>query len=128
MDLYRVILDGYKSRNPFSPESEKSKTTIAINKSQDYESVISTLKNMRSCNTTSKTSMLSGPSGMGKTHRAEQILSLIPNVIKHKNYKGKNLRFTQLTWVKIDCPGGTEKGLCLYFFAMLDYLLENTGG
>lgn len=130
MDVYRIIFDGYKSRSPLSADGELIKNTLAINKTKgyDYEHVIEILKDIRTCNTTSKTSLLSGPSGTGKTHRAEQILSLIPNIVRHKKYKGKNVRFTQLTWVKVDCPaGGSEKGLCLYFFAMLDYLLNNHG-
>ena len=130
MDLYRIICDGYKSRSPLSAEGEMTKNTLAINKNKgfNYDQVIEVLKEIRTCNTTSKTSLLSGPSGTGKTHRAEQVLSLIPNIMRHKKYKEKNVRFTQLTWVKIDCPaGGSEKGLCLYFFAMLDYLLNNQG-
>ena len=128
MDLYRIIFDGYKSRSPFSADGERVKTTLAVNKGKDYEAVVHILREMRTCNTTSKTSMLSGPSGTGKTHRAEQILSLIPNVIRHTKYKKKKVRFTQLSWVKIDCPaGGSEKGVCLYFFAMLDYLLGLSG-
>lgn len=54
-----------------------------------------------------------GISGVGKTTSVQNALSLFPQVISHKSYRGKPFEKEQLVWLKVDCPGdGTPKGLC----------------
>lgn len=62
---------------------------------------------------------LIGCSGSGKSTTLYRILSLYPQVIYHENYN-----FTQLVYLKIDCPhDGSLKNLCLHFFKAIDVAL-----
>ena len=123
-DITDLILDSYVSRIPESVEYNKHQTKLAIgSKTNKMEYLY-----RNSCLTFSKTGLLSGISGIGKTFITESILSLIPNVIFHSNYKGRKIRFAQVTWMKIECPpSGTIKGICLSILAMFDYLLGLKG-
>ncbi|MBW4473286.1 MAG: ATP-binding protein [Stenomitos rutilans HA7619-LM2] len=65
-----------------------------------------------------------GISGVGKTTAIEAILSLYPQVILHSHYHDRDFSFTQIVWLKLDCPfDGSIKGLCLNFFQAVDDLL-----
>jgi hypothetical protein len=65
-----------------------------------------------------------GTGGNGKSSSVENSLLLLPQVINHKNYQGKDLILKQLVWLKIDCPqDGSPRGLCLAFFAAVDEVL-----
>lgn len=65
-----------------------------------------------------------GLSGIGKSTAIERVLSFYPQLIKHQEYKGKPFQFTQISWLKLDCPfDGSLKGLCMSFFSELDRLL-----
>jgi hypothetical protein len=65
-----------------------------------------------------------GISGVGKTTSIEAILSLYPQVILHSQYHDRDFSFTQIVWLKLDCPfDGSIKGLCLNFFQAVDDLL-----
>lgn len=54
-----------------------------------------------------------GISGVGKTTSVQNALSLFPQAVCHKSYRGIPFEKDQLVWLKVDCPGdGTPKGLC----------------
>lgn len=62
-----------------------------------------------------------GVSGVGKSTAVESILSLYPQVIQHKEYHGKPLPMTQISWLKLDCPHDGSRGeLCYRFFKAID--------
>lgn len=62
-----------------------------------------------------------GVSGVGKSTAVEKILSLYPQRIVHTRYRETPLAFTQLVWLKLDCPhDGSLKQLCYQFFYSLD--------
>ena len=62
-----------------------------------------------------------GVSGVGKSTAVEKILSLYPQRIVHTKYRERPLAFTQLVWLKLDCPhDGSLKQLCYQFFYALD--------
>lgn len=62
-----------------------------------------------------------GVSGVGKSTAVESILSLYPQVIRHREYHGKPLPMTQITWLKLDCPHDGSRGeLCYRFFKAVD--------
>ncbi|WP_096202054.1 ATP-binding protein [Bacillus sp. FJAT-45350] len=65
-----------------------------------------------------------GLSGIGKSTAIERVLSFYPQLIKHHEYQGKPFIYTQISWMKLDCPfDGSLKGLCMSFFSELDRLL-----
>ena len=65
-----------------------------------------------------------GVSGVGKSTAVESVLGLYPQVIEHREYKGKPLPVTQLVYLKLDCPhNGQLGGLCYSFFEEIDRVL-----
>lgn len=65
-----------------------------------------------------------GFSGVGKTTALNTILSLYPQVIFHNHYRRQDFSFTQVVYLKLDCPfDGSIKGLCFSFFVAMDRLL-----
>ena len=67
-------------------------------------------------------------SGTGKTRSIRSILSLTPQVIQHKNYKGKRLAQTQITWLSLDAPiNGSPQGFLLRAFSSIDKALGISG-
>lgn len=65
-----------------------------------------------------------GVGGMGKSTSVENILFLYPQVIVHAKYQNKDFVYTQLVWLKLDCPrDGSTKSLCENFFLTVDDIL-----
>lgn len=72
--------------------------------------------------------MVTALSGSGKTRSIRSILSLTPQVIHHRNYAGKRLPRTQITWLSLDAPiNGSPRGLLLRAFAAVDRALGTSG-
>lgn len=125
-------MDTYVYRNPLSPEHIKHLTSLSIQNRKNPEEIKLKKKYLftprKVCLTCTKTSVLMGITGGGKTFMIESVLSVIPNIIYHNRYNNLPINFAQITWMKIDClPSGSEKGICLQFLATLDYLLGHTG-
>ncbi|MTK10635.1 MAG: ATP-binding protein [Clostridiaceae bacterium] len=117
--ISRLLRQGYLARNPYNPNYIRS-----INKQRKslYNNVeINCNENFRS---TASSFTIVGTSGVGKTTSLNRVLSALPQVIVHNNYKGNNLSLYQLVWIKLDCPfDGSTKGLCLDFFSKIDSVL-----
>jgi hypothetical protein len=65
-----------------------------------------------------------GPSGVGKSFSVERVLSLTPQVIHHNRFRKRDFTYSQLVWLKLDCPfDGNPRGLCLQFFKSVDGIL-----
>jgi hypothetical protein len=65
-----------------------------------------------------------GVSGGGKTTATEACVNLFPQIIQHSQYGGKPFTWTQLVWLKLQCPfDGSTKGLCMNFFQAVDNLV-----
>lgn len=70
---------------------------------------------------------LCGMSGLGKTIALSRILALYPQVIFHSQYRGQAFPFTQVVWLKLDCPHNSSiRGLCDKFFIEVDRVIGNT--
>ncbi len=70
---------------------------------------------------------LCGMSGVGKTTALSRILSLYPQVVYHRHYRDQSFPFTQIGWLKVNCPHNSSvKGLCDRFFAEVDRVLKVT--
>lgn len=115
-----LMRQGYLARNPFNREYihflHESGRAI-INKQANYIQQ-STFK------TTASTGTLIGFSGMGKTTTVNKVLSHMPQVILHNQYKGTVFSQIQLTWLKLEAPHNASlKALCLQYFMKLDEIL-----
>jgi hypothetical protein len=67
---------------------------------------------------------LTGVSGTGKSTSLSYSLLAYPQVIFHSRYREKEFPFTQVVWLKLECPAkGSTKSLCLNFFQVIDVIL-----
>jgi len=110
----RMIRLGYQARNP-----------AIIGFWGDVQARVQSLGTVRQSPRSTATGFtIIGISGVGKTTSIEAILSLYPQVILHNRYRDHDFSFTQIVWLKLDCPFyGSIKGLCLNFFQAVDDLL-----
>lgn len=118
--IHSLLLQGYLARNPFDPAYKRYLNETGkqiINRSFD----INSRQNFR---TTAGCGTLIGFSGMGKTTSVSRVLSNIPQVIVHNEYRGQHFNQIQLVWLKLDAPSTSSlKALCLQFFMRVDELL-----
>ncbi len=113
----RLIRAGYVGRNPLDlgywPETKRRLYLMKQN------SVFSSIPRVPIQGFT-----LIGISGIGKSRAIASILSLYPQVIQHNEYNGKRFTWTQLVWIKLECPPDSSiSGLCHDFFHQVDRLL-----
>ena len=120
--ISRAIRQGYLHRNPIRP-----KEVMRIHESYQAIKRGEVLKHYQT--ETKQTALgftIIGLSGIGKTTAIEKVLSFYPQIIKHHEYHEEPFIFTQICWLKLDCPfDGSLKGLCISFFAELDQLFHS---
>ena len=115
-----LIRQGYISRNPFN----KSYTRYINNTGESIINKNFNIDANKNFRTTVQSGLIIGVSGMGKTTTVQRVLSNIPQVIIHKQYKNTQFPQIQLTWLKLEAPAnGSIKALTLQFFHKLDQLL-----
>jgi len=118
--ISRAIRQGYLHRNPMKREE-------VMRMHESYQAIKEGkfLKNYQSeAKRTAAGFTIIGLSGIGKSTAIERILTFYPQLIKHRDYKGQPFIFTQISWMKLECPfDGSLKGLCISFFSELDRLL-----
>ncbi len=117
-----LIRVSYRDRNPTTTEfwKEVNRRVELIKK----ETRSQYPKNRTFHSTFASGFYIVGISGIGKSQTIEQILRTYPQVIYHNRYKERNFTYTQLVWLKLDCPfDGSIKGLCFNFFQIIDNLL-----
>ncbi|QHA90172.1 ATP-binding protein [Bacillus sp. N1-1] len=118
--LSRAIRQGYLHRNPMKKES-------VMRTHESYRAIKEGkfLKNYRTGEIQTATGFtIIGLSGIGKSTAIDRVLSFYPQIIAHQEYDGTPFTFTQVVWMKLDCPfDGSLKGLCTSFFTDLDRLL-----
>ncbi|PKN50218.1 MAG: ATP-binding protein [Deltaproteobacteria bacterium HGW-Deltaproteobacteria-16] len=117
----RMIRNGYLARNPLSAEwirqIQAGFPDLDWNRGSSYPYT----PTIRS---TAAGFSIIGASGVGKSTLIESILSLLPQVIIHREYNGSPFDQQQLVWLKLDCPyDGSARGLCSSFFHAIDRLL-----
>jgi energy-coupling factor transporter ATP-binding protein EcfA2 len=111
--ISRMIRQGYLGRNPLSPSYAKSLIC-------GHEDIKNPKKDWKNSSLPTGLTFI-GPSGCGKTSTITRILELYPQTIVHSNYSGKDFNFTQLVWLKLECPfDGSVKGLVNSFFLAID--------
>jgi hypothetical protein len=116
-----LIRVGYVSRNPLSAAFWKELDVRFAELDQywnQYE------PRQRQLSSTTPGFNIIGLSGIGKSASVLRVLSLYPQVIHHNRYREQNFTYSQIVWLKLDCPfDGSIKGLCNGFFQMVDDLL-----
>lgn len=119
--ISRILRMGYTMRNPLTPKYVRELNN-------GYKDILNeqiTLSNGENYVTTSSGFSLIGVSGMGKSTILSKLLSTMPQVILHSNYRGRPFSMTQLTYLKLDCPfDGSLKALCLEYFLCVDRILS----
>jgi hypothetical protein len=116
-----LILCGYIDRNPLTASDIRLRTTIGENAQKGaYDDSLNLTFGM----TSAPSCVITGISGASKTTTARSVLSLIPQVIQHKEFEGQPFMQKQLTYVSFDCAATkSPKALALSFFAAVDKVL-----
>lgn len=118
--IQSLLLQGYIARNPFDAEYKRYLNETGkqiINRSYD----INSRSNFR---TTAGAGTVIGFSGMGKSTSTNRVLSNVPQVIVHNEYRGQHFNQIQLVWLKLDAPATSSlKAICLQFFMRVDEIL-----
>lgn len=127
--IYMALTDGYKDKNPFNPENVRRKCNIR-RKYFNYDIDISKFYIDDDMDddiyTTSSGLCVFGISGGGKTVSINKILNLLPQSIRHTQYKNHPLVENQIVYIKLECPtDGTIKSLCNAFFNKLDEIIDD---
>lgn len=115
--LSRMIRAGYVGRNPLDlgywGQTERRLHLL------EEDTIFSSTRRVPTQGFT-----LMGISGTGKTRAIECILPLYPQVIQHNEYRGRRFTWTQVVYLKLDCPhDGSISGLCHDYFHQMDLLL-----
>ncbi len=114
--ISRVVRDGYIGRNPVANDHWRA-----------VDQRVETIMNaggipLRTSNVNGFS--IVGMPGTGKTTGVERILQTYPQVVHHQTYSSQSFSRTQLTWLKLTCPGDSSiKALCLDFFRDVDGIL-----
>jgi hypothetical protein len=112
--ISRLIRNGYIMRNPVHPRYRTN-----------MEEGLDALIRRGPRHGPRATGMLvAGISGAGKTTGLEAVLYIYPQVIEHSEYRGRPFPFTQVVYLRLECPADSSvRGLCLSFFNAIDDLL-----
>lgn len=114
--ISRLIRQGYIGRNPLNP-------MYASTMIQGHEAILSK-SNTWFNQAIPRSFTIIGPSGVGKSTAVAKILELMPQVVVHSEYREREFNFTQLVWLRLECPhDGSVKGLVNQFFISVDGLL-----
>lgn len=115
--ISRLIRQGYLSRNPLS--SSYSATLVS-----GHKNITSPVDQSWFNDSIPRGFTIIGPSGIGKSTAIAKILNQFPQVIIHSTYQNQDFNFTQLVWLRLECPhDGSVKGLVNQFFISVDRLL-----
>lgn len=111
-----MIRQGYVGRNP----TDGSLHTHMQNGYERVQTGDLDVFRFEHAKSTARSLSLIGCSGCGKSSTLTRILATYPQVIYHEK-----LNFTQIVYLKVDCPhDGSLKSLCYHFFDAIDGLLQ----
>jgi hypothetical protein len=112
-----LIREGYVARNPIAAEFWQKFRSRAEHQRDNGNARV----RVRS---SAPGMTIMGISGGGKTTATEAAIGLYPQLIQHSIFQGRPFTWTQVVWLKLQCPfDGSTRGLCLNFFQAIDELL-----
>jgi hypothetical protein len=115
--LATTLRDAYVARNPLASIDRQRRHALATN-GRDGLPFPSDWKS------SARGHLMIAVSGMGKTTFARAFLLRYPQVIRHTEYKGQELRCHQIVYLILRIPhDATLKSLCFQFFEEIDLLL-----
>ncbi|NRA15579.1 MAG: ATP-binding protein [Oceanospirillaceae bacterium] len=120
--IMELILCGYIDRNPLQPANVRLLSALAEGaRDGQYVQYINPTFGI----TSAPSCLVSGLSGSSKTTTLRTVLSLIEQLIPHKEYAGMPFMRKQLTYISFDCSASpSPKALALSFFAAVDKALN----
>jgi len=122
-NLYTMLKIGYQSRNPLHAIYNRQ---FAIGMDNIFEAGIDENGANLAGNVHTAQSLVEiAISGWGKSKVYEHILTkLFPQVSHHSEYQGRKIPFTQVVWLKVECPFNKSVGaFCKNVYAEIDRLL-----
>lgn len=102
MDFDTLLRSGYVNRSPFSADYRRNLLEKRDGFEQNFSQRIMDEYDNDGLVTSGLT--IKGLSGVGKTRTINRILARYPQVIKHTEYKGKPCFYSQIVFMKFDCP------------------------
>lgn len=106
--LYTIINEGYVSRNPLSAATWQHLHWL-------YHKGLDGIPEPMAYRPTASATLVTGPSGTGKTTSVERVLALYPELIRHSIYRGQEVQQAQIVRIKVCCPT-TIRGLIFAIF------------
>ena len=122
--ISRAIRSGYVRRNPLTADYRKALNQLGdCVQKKDWK-----FSQFTFTNTGTPGFSVLGSSGIGKSCSIQRVLSQYPQTITHSEYDGMPFNYSQIVWMKLDCPhDGSVKGLCMNFFQEFDRITgDNT--
>lgn len=109
--LQCAVRVGYADRDPLAADYD-TRLEASLDEFDQYASQYETTID-RSATAASGFNIL-GLSGGGKSRAILRCLHLLPQTIRHSQFRGRVFTCKQLVWLKLDCPfDGNPKGLCV---------------
>ncbi len=118
MRILSMVHNSYKNQHPFAPETQRRLHSI------DEDAFELNADHGIQCDAM----LLLAWSGMGKSTLINSLLKLIPQVIVHTNYLGREFFQKQVVWLSVDGPNaGSPKGFLFNVARRLDEALGLAG-
>lgn len=116
--LYAVIRKGYTSKRIFGPGYLSDLKNLTNYSSESMKCVVNDASNSTvGC-------LIVGDSGTGKSTALNKALQYYPKAIRHRYMKGRPCLFTQIPYIKVECPTDANlKSICIQFFKEIDKIL-----
>jgi AAA domain len=118
--ILEILSTGYLPRNPL--DEVATARVVHMLTSTPPKELCNRLEQMAVVNPPSI--LVIGASGMGKSFGCSTVLTGIPQVWQHQEYKGHAFKQVQIVWLSVECPStGTLRVLLLSILLQIDLLL-----
>lgn len=125
--LYETINQGYYNRySHISDYNASVKKIDDLKRNYEDLGVAKLSETNESNHRRNLVNTIEGVECNGKSRMLEKLLSVFPQVIRHRRYRNLTFIKTQVVWIKVDYPfDGTLKTFCMSIFRYLDEILKS---